>query len=47
MAIQVGKRYRCESCSTEVLVTKPSDTILSCWGEAMPMLEPKKIGSAD
>ena len=47
MPIQVGKRYRCEGCSTEVLVTKPSDTTLSCCGQDMPTLEPKKTGSAD
>jgi hypothetical protein len=47
MAIQVGKRYRCDSCNTEVLVTKPADTTLSCCGGDMPMLEPKKTGSAD
>jgi hypothetical protein len=47
MAIQVGKRYRCASCNTEVLVTKPSDTTLSCCDADMPLLEPKKTASAD
>lgn len=47
MALQVGKRYRCEECNTEVLVTKPSDTTLSCCGADMPLVEPKKTASAD
>ncbi len=47
MAIQIGKRYRCEGCSTEVLVTKPSDTALACCGADMALVEPKKTASAD
>lgn len=47
MALKVGKRYRCEGCGTEVLVTKVSPGDLECCGETMGQLEPKKTASAD
>jgi desulfoferrodoxin-like iron-binding protein len=47
MANQVGKRYRCAACGTEVLVTKPGDGSLLCCGEGMTLLQPKKTPSAD
>jgi hypothetical protein len=45
--LKVGKRYRCDGCGTEVLVTKPADSTLSCCAGDMDMLEPKKTASAD
>ena len=47
MTLQTGKRYACESCGTETLVTKPSEGTLSCCGKEMGLLEPKKTASAD
>lgn len=47
MALKVGKRYQCDGCGTEVLVTKPSDSDLSCCTGEMQALEPKKTASAD
>lgn len=47
MALKVGKRYKCESCGTEVLVTKPSPGDLACCSAVMAQLEPKKTASAD
>ncbi len=47
MALKVGKRYKCESCGTEVLVTKPSQSDLTCCAAVMEQLEPKKTASAD
>jgi hypothetical protein len=46
--LQVGKRYQCEACGTEALVTKPSgDGELQCCGATMALLQPKKTKSAD
>ncbi|MDP1818301.1 MAG: hypothetical protein Q8K58_00220 [Acidimicrobiales bacterium] len=45
--LKVGKRYRCEGCGTEVLVTKATDSALACCTGDMQMLEPKKTASAD
>lgn len=45
--LKVGKRYQCGGCGTEVLVTKATDTALSCCAGEMQMLEPKKTASAD
>ena len=45
--LKVGKRYRCEGCGSEVLVTKATDTVLGCCSAEMQQLEPKKTASAD
>jgi desulfoferrodoxin-like iron-binding protein len=45
--LQVGKRYRCEQCGTEVLVTKPGDGDLECCGASMALQQPKQTASAD
>ncbi len=47
MVLKVGKRYRCQQCGTEALVTKPSDSDLACCGDVMEQLTPKKTASAD
>jgi len=35
MANQVGKRYRCEKCGTELIVTRPGDGQVKCCGQPM------------
>lgn len=46
--LQTGKRYNCEQCGTQVLVTKPSpDGELTCCGTAMELQKPKQTKSAD
>lgn len=45
--LQIGKRYRCEGCAAEVLVTKASDGSLECCGAEMGQLQPKKTASSD
>lgn len=47
MALKVGKRYKCESCGTEALVTKPGEGDLTCCSMTMGQLEPRKTASAD
>jgi len=47
MPLQVGKRYKCETCGAEVLVTKPGDGSLSCHDQEMEILQPKTTPSSD
>lgn len=44
---QIGKRYVCSECGTEVLVTKAGDGQLECCSAAMEMVKPKTTASAD
>jgi desulfoferrodoxin-like iron-binding protein len=37
MATQVGKRYYCENCGSEMLVTKAGAGALSCCGQPMQL----------
>jgi hypothetical protein len=45
--LQVGKRYKCDECGTEALVTKPSQGQLNCCDTEMQLQQPKKTASAD
>jgi len=47
VASQLGKRYRCPKCGTEVLCTKASEGTLTCCGQEMEAQEPKAIPSSD
>ena len=35
VANQVGKRYQCSKCATEMIVTKGGDGQISCCGQPM------------
>lgn len=35
VANQVGKRYQCSKCNTEMIVTKGGDGALACCGQPM------------
>ncbi len=35
MANQLGKRYFCPKCGSEVMVTKAGDGVLKCCGQEM------------
>lgn len=37
MATQVGKRYVCEQCGSEMLVTRAGEGLLSCCGQPMQL----------
>jgi desulfoferrodoxin-like iron-binding protein len=45
--IQLGKRYRCEVCGTEVLCSKAGQGTLNCCEKEMKVQEPKPIPSSD
>ena len=47
MANQLGKRYRCKICGTEVLCTKASEGVIMCCGQEMELQEPRPIPSSD
>ncbi len=47
MANQLGKRYRCEVCNTEILITKAGDGGVTCDGKPMVVQEPRPIPSSD
>jgi len=44
---QLGKRYRCSVCNTEVLCTKASDNNPNCCDKEMELQKPKKSPSSD
>jgi desulfoferrodoxin-like iron-binding protein len=47
VASQLGKRYRCEKCGTEVLCTKAGTGPVTCCGEEMKAQEARAIPSSD
>ena len=47
MANQLGKRYRCEDCGTEVLCTKAGEGTIMCDDKEMTPQEPRPIPSSD
>ncbi len=44
---QLGKRYRCEECGTEILCTKAGEEELNCCEKEMLLQEPKPLPSSD
>ena len=44
---EMGKRYRCEKCGTEVLAVKAGDGELQCCSQPMSLQDPKAIPSGD
>lgn len=47
MANQLGKRYHCETCNTEVLCTKQGSGTVGCHGQDMAEQQPKPLPSSD
>ena len=47
MANQLGKRYRCAKCGTEVLCTKAGQGEVICCDQAMNTQEARPIPSSD
>ncbi len=47
MPNQLGKRFQCETCGTEVICIKAGEGAVECCGTAMTLLQPKVLPSAD
>ena len=47
MAIQLGKRYECETCGTQVLATKAGEGDLYCCNQEMALQGQRRVPSAD
>jgi desulfoferrodoxin-like iron-binding protein len=47
MANQLGKRFKCEACGTEVLCTKAGDGTVTCCGKEMTLQQPRPLPSSD
>ncbi|MFH1479634.1 MAG: hypothetical protein ABIG67_00055 [Pseudomonadota bacterium] len=44
---QLGKRYRCDECGTEILCTKAGNGTSECCGKGRQMQEPRPLPSSD
>jgi hypothetical protein len=47
VANQLGRRYLCEVCGTEVLCTKAGEGEITCDGQPMKLQVPKTLPSSD
>ncbi|MGQ9573504.1 MAG: hypothetical protein ACUVV3_10065 [Dehalococcoidia bacterium] len=47
MVNQLGKRFQCEVCGTEVLCIKPGNGEVHCCETPMKLMQPKVLPSAD
>jgi len=47
VASQLGKRYRCEVCGSEILCIKAGTGPVICCGQEVKIQEPKPIPSSD
>jgi hypothetical protein len=47
VANQLGKRFQCETCGSEVLCIKAGEGGVACCGKAMELMQPKVLPSAD
>jgi len=47
VASELGKRYRCEACGTEVLCLKAGEGVVTCCEQEMKVQEPRPIPSSD
>ncbi|MFO8011471.1 MAG: desulfoferrodoxin [Dehalococcoidia bacterium] len=47
MGTQLGKRYVCGVCNTEVLITKAGEGDLECCGQPMELQQPRPLPSSD
>ncbi len=47
VTIQLGKRYECEDCGTQVLATKASDAAITCCDKDMELQGQRRVPSAD
>ncbi|MFC2058985.1 hypothetical protein ACFLTS_05040 [Chloroflexota bacterium] len=43
----LGRRFVCEDCKTEVLITKAGEGEVECCGKAMTVQQPRPLPSSD
>jgi len=43
----LGRRFRCEVCNTEVLITKAGEGEVECCAKAMTSQQPRPLPSSD
>ena len=43
----LGRRFRCEVCNTEVLITKAGEGQVECCGKPMTVQQPRPLPSSD
>ena len=46
-SVALGKRYACQTCDAEVLVTKAGPGVIACHASAMGIAQPKALPSSD
>ena len=44
---QLGKRYKCQTCGTEVLCTKAGEGAIFCCDKEMVVMQPRQLPSSD
>ncbi len=47
MASQLGKRYHCKVCNSEMLCTKVGEGVITCDGQEVELQEAKQLPSSD
>ncbi|MFC2010979.1 desulfoferrodoxin [Chloroflexota bacterium] len=47
MASQLGKRYRCQVCGTEILCVKSGEGVVTCCSQEMEIQEARVLPSSD
>jgi hypothetical protein len=47
MSNQLGKRFKCEVCGSEVLCTRAGEGTVTCDGKEMELQKPKALPSSD
>ncbi len=44
---QLGKRFKCETCGTEILCTRAGEGVVTCDNKEMSLQQPKALPSSD
>ncbi len=47
MASQLGKRYSCQVCGTEVLSVKAGEGVVTCCDKEVEVKQPRELPSSD
>ena len=44
---ELGKRYKCDVCGTQILCTKAGEGVPVCCSKEMQLQKPRKLSSSD